>query len=407
MLDKKDTLILFGRSPYINEIREYIPEIIKKYTTMGCNYFCESFPDVDYVVFYDNLAPEVKNSTIVTQVKYFKQPGYNAYKKYPDYPKKELYVVVKNDYIFTSMKNALYFHFHTPSMALNWAWQKGFKNVVLIGIDLINNTPHFDKDTAPDINTPRWFDTDLVKARRHIKEVAGRYLNIYKVNPKSDIDVDLITIDDLLREDILIKKEREFTTMEKVQIKVKSDLMIDGNIATAGSIKEVNRVFANELLARGRAEIYTGETIKTEEKAPTAEYDLEKLKEVAAKLELKHNPNISGKTLNDKILKFLVEKDEELKDETNAINAYESYEAKNKPADEDGENITISFEELLNIAKEAEIEHEDNVSYDELKGIIEVNLEQYASELKLEVAENSNIKEVWGQIKEKLANNDD
>ena len=72
MLDTKDTLILFGRSPFINKIRDKVPEIIKKYTTMGCNYFCESFPEVDHVIFYDDICPKVKNSTIVTQYEYFK-----------------------------------------------------------------------------------------------------------------------------------------------------------------------------------------------------------------------------------------------------------------------------------------------------------------------------------------------
>ena len=60
MFEYDKTLILFGRSPFINKIAEYIPELCNKYHTMGCNYFVNSFPEVEYVVFYDDLVPKVE-----------------------------------------------------------------------------------------------------------------------------------------------------------------------------------------------------------------------------------------------------------------------------------------------------------------------------------------------------------
>ena len=57
MLEFDKTLILFGRSPFINEIAQYIPDLCNKYHTMGCNYFCDTFPMVEYVIFYDDIVP--------------------------------------------------------------------------------------------------------------------------------------------------------------------------------------------------------------------------------------------------------------------------------------------------------------------------------------------------------------
>ena len=403
MLDTKDTLILFGRSPFINKIRDKVPEIIKKYTTMGCNYFCESFPEVDYVIFYDDICPKVKNSTIVTQYEYFKYKKHKCAQLIPDYPKKELYMVVKNDYIFTSVPNALYFHFHTPSMALNWAWQKGFKNVVLAGIDLVNHTPHFDCKTAPDPDYPKWFDSDLVKAKKHIKEVAGRYLNIFQLNPDSDMEVEKITIEELLNND-LIKTKGE--NMEKVKIKLKSAVILAGKVASPddekNGIYEVTKTVANELIARNRAELATD--IKEKNTPPAAGndvvYDIEKLKEIAGKLDIKFNPNIGGEKLNKKIVDFLAEKDEKLAEQEDAIKAFDLFESNQKDEQEQGE----TYEELVKIATEANIDFQENIGYEDLKEQVALNLEQYASELNLELGENWEIKDAWEKIKEKIQN---
>lgn len=401
MLDTKDTLILFGRSPFINKIRDKVPEIIKKYTTMGCNYFCESFPEVDYVIFYDDICPKVKNSTIVTQYEYFKYKKHKCAQLIPDYPKKELYMVIKNDYIFTSVLNSLYFHFHTPSMALNWAWQKGFKNVVLAGIDLINHTPHFDCKTAPDADYPKWFDSDLVKAKRHIKEVAGRYLNIYQLNPESDMEVEKITIEELLNNE-LIKTKGE--NMEKVKIKLKSTTILDGKIASPedeqNGVYEVNKILANELVARKRAEIITDDEQKKTPAGDSVVYDIEKLKEIAGKLDIKFNPNIGGEKLNKKIIDFLAEKDEKLAEQEDAIKAFDLFESNQKDEQEQGE----AYEELVKIATEANIDFQENIGYEDLKEQVALNLEQYASELNLELGENWEIKDAWEKIKEKIQN---
>lgn len=204
MFKYDDTLILFGRSPFINEIKNDIPELIKKYHTMGCNYFCETFPNVEYVIFYDDITPKVKpESTIITNVRHYCDETKNCYKLCHTHKNIEFYTINKVKYDFCFGDSRLNFWIHTPSMALNWAYRKGFKNVIIAGIDLIINTPHFDKDTAPDINYPNFTDSSISEAREHLTKVASRYLNLYQLNPNSDMQMNKISIKELLENDFI------------------------------------------------------------------------------------------------------------------------------------------------------------------------------------------------------------
>lgn len=178
-LMRDDTLILFGRSPFINEIRDKIPYLIENYHTMGCNTFCESFPDVEYVIFYDDISPKVKDSIIITDEKNLTR---NA-KELLETHRHETYQIKKDDWTFSEDKNVLHLCVHTPSMALNWAYQKGFKEVILAGIDLIPDTPHFD-------SCAKIFSNEAIKqARKHLEQIATKYLNIYQLNPNSYLDL--------------------------------------------------------------------------------------------------------------------------------------------------------------------------------------------------------------------------
>lgn len=181
-------VIIFGRSPYINEIKEYIPELIKKHTTIGINYFCNTYPDVDYVCFYDNILPNVKHSTIITSYKNAEKEPRNLILSH-NY---ELYHIVRNGECFSEEPNILNFCMHTPSMALNWAYLKGYKEAVLAGIDLIPNTKHFDD------NKICLSESSMETARNHLENVATKYLKIYQLNPNSNLKLPKIKMEDLL-----------------------------------------------------------------------------------------------------------------------------------------------------------------------------------------------------------------
>ena len=140
MLEYDKTLILFGRSSFINEIRNDIPELIKKYHTMGCNYFCESFPDVEYVVFYDDITPKVKpESTIITNVRHYYDTTKNCYNLCHTHKNIEFYTINKNSNDFSFRDSQLNFCIHTPSMALNWAYIQCLFHTAKVVLWLLSN----------------------------------------------------------------------------------------------------------------------------------------------------------------------------------------------------------------------------------------------------------------------------
>lgn len=199
MFSYDDTLILFGRSPFIYEIAEYIPELCNKYHTMGCNYFVNSFPMVEYVIFYDDITPKVnENHTIITNVLFLREKEKNCNKLLEEHEKKELFVIHKNKKNFAADINSLNFCIHTPSIALDWAYKKGFKNVILAGIDLTLDNQHFDYKTTPDGDGHTFQEQSLFFAREHIEKVATKYLSVFQLNPKNDIKIPKVNISDLL-----------------------------------------------------------------------------------------------------------------------------------------------------------------------------------------------------------------
>lgn len=200
MLEYDTTLILFGRSPFINLIADYIPELCEKYHTMGCNYFVNSFPMVEYAIFYDDIVPDVQSFTkVITNIAYRYDNSKRCNKLLRTHGHCNLYKILRNSDKFSKKPSTLHFCIHTPSMALNWAWFKGFKNVVIAGIDLtLENRLHFDKDLAPDANSNDFNDIAIKIARNHIENIATKHLNIFQLNPESDLNLKKIAIKELL-----------------------------------------------------------------------------------------------------------------------------------------------------------------------------------------------------------------
>lgn len=198
-MSKNDNiLILFGRSLFINEISHYIPKLCEKYHTMGCNFFCNTFPQVEYVIYYDNIAPDINtNQVVITNKKYAEDENSKSYSILTTHPKCELYNITKSFY-FSEDKDTLSMCGHTPSLALNWAYHKGIKNIIIAGIDLdYSSRIHFDANKVPGVVVSDLSQGALIHARKHLK-YAEKFLNIVQLNPKSDIDLPKINIEDLI-----------------------------------------------------------------------------------------------------------------------------------------------------------------------------------------------------------------
>ena len=203
--------------------------------------------------------------------------------------------------------------------------------------------------------------------------------------------------------------------MALLKIQLTSKVLIDGKVASPEDenkgVYELDKFIALNLIFRKRA-VKFGEAVKVEKPEEKGEVilNLDELKYLATMLEIKFNPNISAPKLNAKILAELQPKAEELKIEINEENALKVYDlikaAENKGQDANGTIEEISEEELRAIAAEAEIELPYNLDTMQVKEMVKAELEDYASELKLEIAENETVKEIWAKIQEKLKEND-
>ena len=195
MLNPKETIIIFGRSMFINEIRDFISGLIKTYKTIGINSFSWVYR-TDYIFFYDDFEPKLfdDNQTVITDIRLFQNKKTRAYGVLKDIKNKELYLVNKSETEFTKDDMRLNFYFHTPTMAMNWAYKKGFKNVVLAGIELSKDTRHFDSTYLAN-----WTDNKRIRARKHLENICTKYLNIYQLDKNSTLNIEKIDIKDLIK----------------------------------------------------------------------------------------------------------------------------------------------------------------------------------------------------------------
>lgn len=195
MLDYDKTLVLFGRSMFINEIRDYIPFLIEHLHTMGVNSFCNHF-ETEFVIYIDDFPPKIReHQTVITNISHYHKRNSMSYNFLAEHQKKELYILEKDYLRFSDSSYKLNYFFHTPTMALNWAYIKGFKNVVLAGIDLnFADKRHFDNVNFD----PNWLEKDVLKARWHLENICTKYLNIFQLNAGSDLRLPKIKLGDLI-----------------------------------------------------------------------------------------------------------------------------------------------------------------------------------------------------------------
>lgn len=180
-----DTVIIFGRSPFVNEIRSEIPKLCRKFFSIGCNYFVESFPCVNAVIFYDDITPRFfNNQLLITQRKYAEDAEYKCHELCRTHKHSEFYDVKRTPDGLSGDPGKLNFWFHTPSMALNWAHQKGYSRAILAGIDLDIGTPHFD-----DGSVPEWEINGLLDARSQFERLCVEFGEVLQLNPECTLDI--------------------------------------------------------------------------------------------------------------------------------------------------------------------------------------------------------------------------
>mgnify|MGYP007055250619 CR=1 FL=1 len=206
------------------------------------------------------------------------------------------------------------------------------------------------------------------------------------------------------KDNILILFERDFIKMEKVKVRLLTPVIDNGKIKQAGDVIEVDKQLAKEIVARKRATYNLDvQPVNIKPKKDNGEpLDLDKLRAIADELEVKHQPSIGGPKLAKKILEDLVTKDKTLAEEADVFKAYEKFKENQSGSKDNGEPLDL--DKLRAIADEAEVDYEDDTTAEELQEALVVNFEQIASELQIELPEDSNVEEAWAIIKAELEN---
>ena len=192
--------------------------------------------------------------------------------------------------------------------------------------------------------------------------------------------------------------------MEKVKVRLLTPVIDNGKIKQAGDVIEVDKQLAKEIVARKRATYNLDvQPVNIKPKKDNGEpLDLDKLRAIADELEVKYQPSIGGPKLAKKILEDLVTKDKTLAEEADVFKAYEKFKENQSGSKDNGEPLDL--DKLRAIADEAEVDYEDDTTAEELQEALVVNFEQIASELQIELPEDSNVEEAWAIIKAELEN---
>lgn len=195
MINKNNTAIIFGCSPFINKIsQDNINYLINNYYHIGINNFIQKYPNIKNILFsdygvYDWIKQYLNNQNIIiSQTAYH----HNFELENKIKPKNIEFIFDARSEIFHDLSKNMLCMFKTSALpAINYAYLKEYENIILCGVDLTENWNHFYEHNI--INrTPR-----RINQMRELLYKFKDYVNLYQLNPESDLDIKKINIGDL------------------------------------------------------------------------------------------------------------------------------------------------------------------------------------------------------------------
>ena len=195
MLNKNNTVIIFGCSPFINKIsKDDINYLINNYYHIGINNFIDKYPNIKNVLFsdysvYDWIEPKLNNQNIIiSQTAYY----HNFVLENREKPENIEFIFDARQEIFHDLSDNMLCMFKTSALpAINYAHLKGYKNIILCGVDLTENWNHFYEHS-----TLKRMHSRIEKMREILYSFKD-YINLYQLNPESDLNIEKINIGDL------------------------------------------------------------------------------------------------------------------------------------------------------------------------------------------------------------------
>ncbi len=195
MSNKNNTAIIFGCSPFINKIsQDNINYLINNYYHIGINNFIHIYPNIKNILFsdygvYDWIKPHLNNQNIIISQTAYR---HNFILENRDKPKNIEYIFDARSEIFHDLSKNMLCMFKTSALpAINYAYLKGYKNIMLCGVDLTENWNHFYEHAQVN-RTPK-----RINQMRELLYQFKDYVNLYQLNPESDLDIKKINIGEL------------------------------------------------------------------------------------------------------------------------------------------------------------------------------------------------------------------
>jgi hypothetical protein len=199
MINKNNTAIIFGCSPFINKLSQNdINYLIDNYYHIGINNFIQIYPNIKNVLFADYGTYEWIRPSLYGQNILLSQTAYhhNFELDNREKPKNIKYVFDARSEIFHDLsKNMLCMYKTSALPAINYVYLKGYKNIVLCGVDLTENWNHFYSE--------QYISNDIIRSPKRINKMRELlyqfkdYINLYQLNPESDLNIEKINIGEL------------------------------------------------------------------------------------------------------------------------------------------------------------------------------------------------------------------
>src|SRR5574344_239960 len=199
MINKSNTAIIFGCSPFINKISEKdINYLINNYYHIGLNNFIHIYPNIKNILFSDYSTYGWIKSYLNNQNIIISKTAYhhNFELENSEKPKNIEYIFDARSEIFHDLSLNMLCMFKTSAHpAINYAYLLGYKNIILCGVDLTQNWNHFYSE--------QYSLNDIIRSPiriNRIREILYQfkdYANLYQLNPESDLDIEKITMENL------------------------------------------------------------------------------------------------------------------------------------------------------------------------------------------------------------------
>lgn len=188
-----DKWIIFGCSPFINDIQDF--SFAKNYKTIAINHFdkCKTnyrcafdAETMLWIKKYNCLEKLILNAK-----SYGRLQGESVLKKQPLFYLKPHYLFEYSPRIILKKKNKLLGCRSSAIPAINYALLQGAKEIYLIGVDFNWNEGHYYSPVKYEKR-----QEDLLKLRQNIKQLRN-YADIYRCNPNESLLLSFLPYKDI------------------------------------------------------------------------------------------------------------------------------------------------------------------------------------------------------------------